>query len=173
MKEAILSLHRRHNPPAPYILNESQYQIDGIWYSIGLTATKAGTPILDKGFHRTIEYWGKNSYSKMYLGQKTKLRNKSQYWKQVNQETLKHISIEQKKLQNNKCLQKLQTLHTILKERSTNVYQQKYDKILQLITIIRKIKKEFTSHLQRRNIVVTEVQTRQRHQKTFKPTPQI
>ena len=91
----------------------------------------------------------------------------------MNQETLKHISIEQKKLQNNKCLQKLQTLHTIPKERSTNVYQQKYDKIFQLITIIRKIKKESTSHLQRRNIVVTEVQTRQRHQKIFKPTPQI
>ena len=37
-KEAILSIHRGHEPPATNILNESQYTIDRIWCSIGLTA---------------------------------------------------------------------------------------------------------------------------------------
>ena len=37
MKEEILSLYRGQNLPVKNILNESQYSIDGIWCSIGLT----------------------------------------------------------------------------------------------------------------------------------------
>ena len=42
IKEVIFSLNRGKNTPATNTLNESQYKIDGIWYSIGLTVTKAG-----------------------------------------------------------------------------------------------------------------------------------
>ena len=68
MKEEILFLCRGQNLPVTNILNESQYSIDGIWCSIGLTPQKQVTQSLEKGFHRTTEYCGSKSYSKIYLG---------------------------------------------------------------------------------------------------------
>ena len=57
MKEKKLSLYRGHNSLATNILNESQYPIDGIWYSIGLTATKTGYSNFREGIqsdHRVL-----------------------------------------------------------------------------------------------------------------------
>ena len=57
MKEAILSLHRGKNPSVTNILNKSQYVIDGIWYSIGLTITKEGYSNFKEGIssdHRVM-----------------------------------------------------------------------------------------------------------------------
>ena len=41
MKKLIQSIYRGQRPPATHILNESQYPMDGIWSSIGLTARLA------------------------------------------------------------------------------------------------------------------------------------
>ena len=57
MKEAIFSIHRGHNPPTANIPNESQYLIDGIWYSIGLMVTKVGYSNFREGIssdHRVL-----------------------------------------------------------------------------------------------------------------------
>ena len=42
MKEAILSTHTGKSSPTTNLLNESQYQIDGIWCNLVLTTTRAG-----------------------------------------------------------------------------------------------------------------------------------
>ena len=57
MKEVIQSIYRGQRPPATNILNESQYSIDGIWYSIGLTTRRRSYSKFGEGIpsdHRVL-----------------------------------------------------------------------------------------------------------------------
>ena len=67
----------------------------------------------------------------------------------------------------------MQTLHTIPKEQLTIVHDQIYDKLLRLITMTRQRIKKLTSYLQRKNRVVTEVQTHQGHHNILGTTSKI
>ena len=57
MKEAMFTIHSGSSPPATNIRNESNYPIDGIWCSLGLTALRGGYSKFKEGIpsdHRIL-----------------------------------------------------------------------------------------------------------------------
>ena len=69
MKEAILTINSEISPATTNIRNESNYQIDGIWYSLGLTVLRGRYSKFKKVFHLTTEFYGLHFNSQHYLDQ--------------------------------------------------------------------------------------------------------
>ena len=148
MKEAIQSLHCGQRPPVTNILNDSEYPIDGIWCSIGLTATRAGYSKFREGIpsdHRVL--WVEFVLQEVF-GSSDKINKKVTLLKASDpRDIMKYIHRIKKEMKIVQCLDKMKELQAIITDCFTPLHEQQYNKLLKYIIVTRKHIKHKLRHV--------------------------